>query len=120
VRKVSRLVDENIMRILPVDAHSDIPELDWPALLPPVASKNLPQTGGSEANAEKPGSGSPPAPTPKLATPGISVLKKGKVGHVDSRGCVSVAESIHCPPKHNVEPELALKYDLPIGVGFGG
>mmetsp|Transcript_34954 Transcript_34954/g.71326 ORF Transcript_34954/g.71326 Transcript_34954/m.71326 type:complete len:464 (+) Transcript_34954:106-1497(+) len=120
VRKVSGRVDENLMRLLPVENHSAIPDLSWPALLPPLEPRSFDSASARERHPEQDGDESPPAPAPGPSIPGIKVLEKGTAGHVNSQGCVAVAESIHCPPKHNVEPELTQKYDLPIGVGFGG
>jgi len=63
----------------------------------------------------------PPAPAPGPERPGVKILDKGTVGHTNPvTGCVDVAESIHCPPKHPIEPSLVEEFDLPVGVGFGG
>jgi hypothetical protein len=51
----------------------------------------------------------------------VAIMPKGGVGEVDPRtGCVAVAESIHCPPKHNVPVEVSEEWGLPVGFGFGG
>jgi hypothetical protein len=120
IRKVSTLVDENILRILPAESHDAIPSIFWPAQLAPVSPTNLAQNVHPDEGATITSSVSPPAPVPGPSIPGISILKKGSVGHVDSRGCVAVAESIHCPPQHNIDPQLAANFNLPIGIGFGG
>jgi len=130
VRKVSSKVDENVLRLLPVDDHAHIPDLFWPAQLPlydPTAARAA-ATGeaGVEAGASPSGGQGgdvavAPAPAPAgEGYPGVAVLAKGEVGHVDARGCVHVAESIHCPPKHHIDPATVAQWDLPVGVGFGG
>lgn len=122
VRKVSENVDENLLRLLPLESHDAIPNICWPALLPPVDIKNRMfdvSTDGDVSPSDRRDL-SPPAPVPARLATNIAILNKGRVGHVDSRGCVAVAESIHCPPKHNVDQHIALKYGLPIGIGFGG
>ena len=51
----------------------------------------------------------------------IKIVPRPKVAPVlNEDGCVAVAESIHCPPRHNIDPDLAAKFQLPIGVGSGG
>jgi len=162
--QVSTKVDENLLRLLPVDNHSMIPDLQWPNQLPPLTvntgnsrgsaaatastsntapSGNVPATapgsssgsgskdssaGSSEASSSKGSSGSdqpataaPPAPAPGPERPGVKILEKGIAGHTNPiTGCVDVAESIHCPPKHPIDPSLIEAYDLPVGIGYGG
>mmetsp|Transcript_21345 Transcript_21345/g.48150 ORF Transcript_21345/g.48150 Transcript_21345/m.48150 type:complete len:380 (+) Transcript_21345:560-1699(+) len=119
LRKVSSQVDENLLRILPADSHSDIPNIGWPAQLSPKVAQDSILT---EPELKTPGGEpiAPPAPAPVPELPFISVLERGPVGHVDERGCVAVAESIHCPPQHPIDPEEVKKHGLPVGVGFGG
>jgi len=119
VRKVSPQVDENVLRLLPVDAHADIPDLAWPQQLPPLTKTT---TAPSAAPGTKSAAAPPaPAPAPGSGLPPIRLLASGKPNPVvDENGCVGVAESVHCPPKHKIDPEIVRRYDLPVGVGFGG
>jgi hypothetical protein len=144
--QVSSLVDENLLRLLPVASHALIPDLQWPSQLPPLAvnSPGSSSSGSSSPGsvpATAPGSGSgsgqganggrgsssdrpaavPPAPAPGPERPGVRLLAQGPVGHTNpATGCVDVAESIHCPPKHPIDPLLVAEFDLPVGVGYGG
>jgi hypothetical protein len=121
MRKVSTKVDENLLRLLPVDKHEDIPDIGWPNQLPPLDLVNADPSscgGGDDDDSEE---CSAPAPAPGPLLPGINILKKGNESPVvDAKGCVAVAESIHCPPNHHIDANTAMKYDLPVGVGFGG
>lgn len=114
MRKLSSKVDENLLRLLPVDRHEDIPDIGWPNQLLPLGHEGACTTDESD-------DGSAPAPAPAPLLPGINILKKSEESPVvDARGCVAVAESIHCPPAHHVPAHIALEYDLPVGVGYGG
>ena len=58
---------------------------------------------------------------PQQEVSSIRIVPRPKVAPVlNADGCVAVAESVHCPPRHNIDLDLAEKYNLPVGIGHGG
>lgn len=54
---------------------------------------------------------------PTRDSPPLKVTSRSPHVKTDQNGCVRVAESLHCPPRHPIDPALVERYDLPVRDG---